>query len=152
MIYFFLWRSFYFLKRNQDLAKGCEVWRAQIWDACRKIWKRLKMKKNERKMEYESEREMAIAYRMHNKGYDIGYIAATLDESEQTIEQWIYDEDRDRGREEGMQLLAQVALMLLEEERYEDLKKLGDERFRDQVIEEYEEKKKQEEAGAPEPR
>lgn len=106
----------------------------------------------ERKMEYESEREMAIAYRMHNKGYDIGYIAATLDESEQTIEQWIYDEDRDRGREEGMQLLAQVALMLLEEERYEDLKKLGDERFRDQVIEEYEEKKKQEEAGAPEPR
>lgn len=106
----------------------------------------------ERKMEYESEREMAIAYRMHNKGYDIGYIAATLDESEQTIEQWIYDEDRDRGREEGMQLLAQVALMLLEEERYEDLKKLGDERFRDQVIEEYEEKKKQEETGAPEPR
>lgn len=103
-------------------------------------------------MEYESEREMAIAYRMHEKGYDNGYIAATLDESEQTIEQWIYDEDRDRGREEGMQLLAQVALMLLEEERYEDLKKLGDERFRDQVIEEYEEKKKQEETGAPEPR
>lgn len=95
-------------------------------------------------MEYESEREMAIAYRMHNKGYDIGYIAATLDESEQTIEQWIYDEDRD----EGMQLLAQVTLMLLEEERYEDLKKLGDERFRDQVIEEYEEKKKQEEKQA----
>lgn len=103
-------------------------------------------------MEYESDREKAIAYRMYNKGYDIGYIAATLDESEQTIEQWIYDEDRDRGREEGMQLLAQVALMLLEEERYEDLKKLGDERFRDQVIEEYEEKKKQEETGAPEPR
>lgn len=51
-----------------------------------------------------------------------------------------------------MQLLAQVALMLLEEERYEDLKKLGDERFRDQVIEEYEEKKKQEETGASEPR
>ena len=41
-------------------------------------------------MEYESEREMAMAYRMHNKGYDIGYIAATLNESEQTIEQWIY--------------------------------------------------------------
>lgn len=102
-------------------------------------------------MEYESEREMAIAYRMHNKGYDIGYIAATLDESEQTIEQWIYqDEDRARGREEGMQLLAQVALMLLDEERYEDLKKLGDERFRDQVIEEYE--KKKEETGTPEPR
>lgn len=40
-------------------------------------------------MEYESEREMAIAYRMHNKGYDIGYIAATLNESEQTIEQSI---------------------------------------------------------------
>ena len=48
-------------------------------------------------LEYESDREKAIAYRMHNKGYDIGYIAATLDESEQTIEQWIYDEDRDRG-------------------------------------------------------
>ena len=104
----------------------------------------------ERKMEYESEREMAIAYRMHNKGYDIGYIAATLDESEQTIEQWIYDEDRDRGREEGMQLLAQVALMLLEEERYEDLKRLGDEQFRDRAIKEYE--KKQEETGTPEPR
>lgn len=105
-------------------------------------------------MEYESDREKAIAYRMHNKGYDIGYIAATLDESEQTIEQWIYDEDRDRGREEGMQLLAQVALMLLEEERYEDLKKLGDEHFRDQTIKEYEEyeKKKQEETGTPEPR
>lgn len=50
-----------------------------------------------------------------------------------------------------MQLLAQVALMLLDEERYEDLKKFGDERFRDQVIEEYE-KKKQEETGTPEPR
>lgn len=105
-------------------------------------------------LEYESDREKAIAYRMHNKGYDIGYIAATLDESEQTIEQWIYDEDRDRGREEGMQLLAQVALMLLDEERYEDLKRLGDEQFRDQAIKEYEEyeKKKQEETGAPEPR
>lgn len=102
-------------------------------------------------MEYESDREKAIAYRMHNKGYDIGYIAATLDESKQTIEQWIYDEDRDRGREEGMQLLAQVALMLLEEQRYEDLKRLGDEQFRDEAIKEYE-KKKQEETGAPEPR
>jgi hypothetical protein len=105
-------------------------------------------------LEYESDREKAIAYRMHNKGYDIGYIAATLDESEQTIEQWIYDEDRDRGREEGMQLLAQVALMLLDEERYEDLKRLGDEQFRDQAIKEYEEyeKKKQEETGTSEPR
>ena len=102
-------------------------------------------------MEYESDREKAIAYRMHNKGYDIGYIAATLDESKQTIEQWIYDEDRDRGREEGMQLLAQVALMLLEEQRYEDLKRLGDEQFRDEAIKEYE-KKKQEETGTPEPR
>lgn len=102
-------------------------------------------------LEYESDREKAIAYRMHNKGYDIGYIAATLDESEQTIEQWIYDEDRDRGREEGMQLLAQVALMLLEEQRYDDLKRLGDEAFRNQAIKEYE-KKKQEETGAPEPR
>ena len=36
-------------------------------------------------LEYESDREKAIAYRMHNKGYDIGYIAATLDESEQPI-------------------------------------------------------------------
>ena len=102
-------------------------------------------------MEYESEREKAIAYRMHEKGYENWYIAATLDESKQTIEKWIYDEDRDRGREEGMQLLVQVALMLLEEERYEDLKKLGDEQFRDQAIEEYE-KKKQEETGTPEPR
>lgn len=102
-------------------------------------------------LEYESDREKAIAYRMHEKGYEDWYIAVTLDESKQTIEKWIYDEDRDRGREEGMQLLAQVALMLLEEERHEDLKKLGDERFRDQVIEEYE-KKKQEETGTPEPR
>lgn len=102
-------------------------------------------------MEYESEREMAIAYRMHEKGYDNGYIAEILDESKQTIEQWIYDEDRARGREEGMQLLAQVALMLLDEERYEDLKKLGDEQFRDRAIEEYE-KKKKEETGTSEPR
>lgn len=50
-----------------------------------------------------------------------------------------------------MQLLAQVALMLLEEQRYEDLKRLGDEQFRDEAIKEYE-KKKQEETGAPEPR
>lgn len=102
-------------------------------------------------MEYESEREMAIAYRMHNKGYDIGYIAATLDESKETIERWIYDEDR----EAGMQLLAQVALMLLDEQRYDDLKRLGDEQFRDQVIQEYEEKeekKKKEETGTSEPR
>lgn len=139
-------------KVNQELAKGREIRRAQIWDACRKDLEAPQNEEKERKMEYESEREMAIAYRMHNKGYDIGYIAATLGESEQTIEQWIYDEDRARGREEGMQLLAQVALMLLDEERYEDLKKLGDERFRDQVIEEYEEKKKQEETGTPEPR
>lgn len=103
-------------------------------------------------LEYESDREKAIAYRMHNKGYDIGYIAATLGESEQTIEQWIYDEDRDRGREEGMQLLAQVALMLLEEERYEDLKRLGNEQFRNQSIEEYEKKKEQEKTGTSEPR
>lgn len=102
-------------------------------------------------MEYESDRDKAIAYRMHEKGYENWYIAVTLDEGEQTIEQWIYDEDRDRGREEGMQLLAQVALMLLEEQRYEDLKRLGDEQFRDEAIKEYE-KKKQEETGAPEPR
>jgi hypothetical protein len=119
-------------------------------------------------MKYESEREKAIfeeglkegqlqkkkeiAYHMHEKDYAIQYIAEILDESEQTIEQWIYDEDRARGREEGMQLLAQVALMLLDEERYADLKRLGDEQFRNQAIEEYEEKKKQEETGAPEPR
>lgn len=75
-----------------------------------------------------------------------------LGESESTIERWIYEENWNRGREEGMQLLAQVALMLLEEERYEDLKRLGDEQFRNQAIEEYEEKKKQEETGTPEPR
>lgn len=119
-------------------------------------------------MEYKNEREKAIfeegieegklqmkkerAYRMHEMGYENWYIAVTLDESKQTIEQWIYDEDRDRGREEGMQLLAQVALMLLEEQRYDDLKRLGDEAFRNQTIEEYEEKKKQEETGASEPR
>ena len=98
-------------------------------------------------MEYESDRDKAIAYRMHEKGYDIWYIAVTLDESKETIERWIYEEDR----EAGMQLLAQVALMLLEEQRYEDLKRLGDEQFRDEAIKEYE-KKKQEETGAPEPR
>lgn len=111
-------------------------------------------------MEYKNEREKAIfeegieegklqmkkerAYRMHEMGYENWYIAVTLDESKQTIEKWIYDEDR----EAGMQLLAQVALMLLNEERYEDLKKLGDEQFRDRAIEEYEEK----ETGTPEPR
>lgn len=114
-------------------------------------------------MKYESEREKAIfeqgleegrlqkkkdiACHMHDKGYENWYIAAMLDESKQTIEQWIYDEDR----EAGMQLLAQVALMLLDEERYEDLKKLGDEQFRDRAIEEYE-KKEQEKAGTSEPR
>lgn len=103
-------------------------------------------------MEYESDGEIKErAYRMHEMGGANWRIAQILGESESTIEKWIYDEDRDRGREEGMQLLAQVALMLLEEERYEDLKKLGDERFRDQAIEEYE-KKKQEETGTPEPR
>lgn len=109
-------------------------------------------------MEYKNEREKAIfeegfkegqlqkkkeiAYRMHEKGYEIWYIAAILDESKQTIEKWIYAEDR----EAGMQLLAQVALMLLNEQRYEDLKRLGDEEFRNQAIKEYE-KKKQEETG-----
>lgn len=62
------------------------------------------------------------------------------------------DEDRARGREEGMQLLAQVALMLLDEERYADLKRLGDEAFRNQAIEEYEKKKEQEKTGTSEPR
>lgn len=98
-------------------------------------------------MEYESDRDKAIAYRMHEKGYENWYIAVTLDESKQTIERWIYEEDR----EAGMQLLAQVALMLLE--RYDDLKRLGDEQFRDQVIQEYEEKEeKKEETGTSEPR
>lgn len=121
-------------------------------------------------MKYESEREKAIfeeglkegqlqkkkeiAHRMHEKGYENWYIAVTLDESKQTIEKWIYAEDRDRDREAGMQLLAQVAVMLLDEKRYEDLKRLGDEHFRDQAIKEYEEyeKKKQEETGTLEPR
>lgn len=98
-------------------------------------------------MEYESDRDKAIAYRMHEKGYENWYIAVTLDESKETIERWIYEEDR----EAGMQLLAQVALMLLNEQRYEDLKRLGDEEFRNQAIKEYE-KKKQEETGTPEPR
>lgn len=118
-------------------------------------------------MECKNEREKAIfeegieegklqmkkerAYRMHEMGGANWRIAQILGESESTIERWIYEENWNRGREEGMQLLAQVALMLLEEERYEDLKKLGDEQFRDQVIEEYE-KKKQEETGTPEPR
>lgn len=99
-------------------------------------------------MEYESDRDKAIAYRMHEKGYENWYIAVTLDQSKQTIEKWIYDEDR----EAGMQLLAQVALMLLNEERYEDLKKLGDEQFRDRAIEEYEKKKEQEKTSTSEPR
>lgn len=119
-------------------------------------------------MEYESEREKAIfeqgleegrlqkkreiAYHMHEKCYEIWYIAAILDESKQTIEQWIHDGDRDRGKEEGMQLLAQVAVMLLDEQRYEDLKRLGDEAFRNQAIEEYEKKKEQEKTGTSEPR
>ena len=98
-------------------------------------------------MEYESDRDKAIAYRMHEKGYENWYIAVTLDESKETIERWIYEEDR----EAGMQLLAQVALMLLDEERYGDLKRLGDEQFRNQAIEEYE-KKKKEETGTSEPR
>lgn len=118
-------------------------------------------------MEYKNEKEKAIfekgieegklqmkkeiAYHMHELYHVNRYIAEILNESEHTVEEWIYEADRNRDREEGMQLLAQVALMLLEEERYEDLKKLGDERFRDQVIEEYE-KKKQEETGTPEPR
>ena len=115
-------------------------------------------------MEYKNEREKAIfeeglkegqlqkkkeiAYRMHEKGYDTWYIAVTLDESKQIIEKWIHDKDR----EAGMQLLAQVALMLLDEERYADLKRLGDEQFRDRVIEEYEKKKEQEKTGTSEPR
>lgn len=119
-------------------------------------------------MEYKNEREKAIfeegieegklqmkkeiAYHMHELYHVNRYIAEILNESEHTVEEWIYDEDRDRGREEGMQLLAQVALMLLEEQRYDDLKRLGDEAFRNQTIEEYEEKKKQEETGASEPR
>lgn len=56
-------------------------------------------------MKYESEREKAIfeeglkegqlqkkkeiAYHMHEKDYAIQYIAEILDESKQTIEQWI---------------------------------------------------------------
>lgn len=118
-------------------------------------------------MECKNEREKAIfeegieegklqmkkerAYRMHEMGGANWRIAQILGESESTIERWIYEENWNRGREEGMQLLAQVALMLLEEERYEDLKRLGNEQFRNQSIEEYE-KKKQEETGTPEPR
>lgn len=95
------------------------------------------------------QKKKEIAYRMHEKGYEIWYIAAILNESKETIERWIYEEDR----EAGMQLLAQVALMLLEEQRYDDLKRLGDEQFRDQVIQEYEEKEeKKEETGTSEPR
>jgi hypothetical protein len=94
------------------------------------------------------QKKKEIAYHMHDKGYENWYIAAMLDESKQTIEQWIYDEDR----EAGMQLLAQVALMLLDEERYADLKRLGDEAFRNQAIKEYEKKKEQEKTGTSEPR
>lgn len=94
------------------------------------------------------QKKKEIAYHMHDKGYENWYIAVMLDESKQTIEQWIYDEDR----EAGMQLLAQVALMLLDEERYADLKRLGDEAFRNQAIEEYEKKKEQEKTGTSEPR
>lgn len=102
-------------------------------------------------MEYESEREIKErAYRMHEMGGANWRIAQILGESESTIERWIYEENWNRGRKEGMQLLAQVALMLLNEERYEDLKRLGDEAFRNQAIEEYE--VKQEETGTPEPR
>lgn len=105
-------------------------------------------------MEYESEREIKErAYRMHEMGGANWRIAQILGENESTIERWIYDENWNRGREEGMQLLAQVALMLLEEQRYDDLKRLGDEQFRDQVIQEYEEKEeKKEETGTSEPR
>lgn len=119
-------------------------------------------------MEYKNEREKAIfeegieegklqmkkerAYRMHEMGGANWRIAQILGESESTIERWIYEENWNRGREEGMQLLAQVALMLLEEERYEDLKRLGNEQFRNQSIEEYEKKKEQEKTGTSEPR
>lgn len=103
-------------------------------------------------MEYESEREIKErAYRMHEMGGANWRIAQILGENESTIERWIYEENWNRGREEGMQLLVQVALMLLEEQRYEDLKRLGDEHFRDEAIKEYE-KKKQEETGTSEPR
>ena len=118
-------------------------------------------------MEYENEKEKVIfeeglkegqlqkkkeiAYRMHKKCYESGYIAEILNESEHTVEKWIYEANWNRGREEGMQLLAQVAVMLLDEQRYEDLKRLGDEEFRNQAIEEYE-KKKKEEIGTSEPR
>lgn len=97
------------------------------------------------------QKKKEITYRMHKKGYANQYIAEILDESISTIERWIYEKNWNRGREEGMQLLAQVALMLLDEQRYEDLKRLGDEEFRNQAIEEYE-KKKKEETGTSEPR
>lgn len=119
-------------------------------------------------MEYKNEREKAIfeegieegklqmkkerAYRMHEMGGANWRIAEILGESISTIERWIYEKNWNRGREEGMQLLAQVALMLLEEERYEDLKRLGNEQFRNQSIEEYEKKKEQEKTGTSEPR
>lgn len=130
-------------KANQELAKGREIWRAQIWDACRKDLEASQNEEKERKMEYESDGEIKErAYRMHEMGGANWRIAQILGESESTIERWIYEGNWNRGREEGMQLLAQVALMLLDEQRYEDLKKLGNEQFRNQAIEEYEEKKK----------
>lgn len=119
-------------------------------------------------MEYKNEKEKAIfeegieegklqmkkeiAYHMYEMGGANWRIAEILGESESTIERWIYEENWNRGQEEGMQLLAQVAVMLLDEERYEDLKRLDDEAFRNQAIKEYEEyeKKKQEETGTPE--
>lgn len=53
-VYFLFWYSFFcFLgaktKVNQGLAKGCEVWRAQIWDACRKDLKAPQNEEKERK-------------------------------------------------------------------------------------------------------
>lgn len=52
-------------------------------------------------MEYESDGEIKErAYRMHEMGGANWRIAQILGESESTIEKWIYDEDRDRGREE----------------------------------------------------
>lgn len=109
-------------------------------------------------MEYKNEKEKAIfeegieegklqmkkeiAYHMYEMGGANWRIAEILGESESTIERWIYEENWNRGQEEGMQLLAQVAVMLLDEERYEDLKRLDDEAFRNQAIKEYEEYEK----------
>lgn len=167
-MYSFLRCSFLFFRANLEVKSGSRQKGARSgannWDACKKDLEAPQREEKERGMECKNEREKAIfeqgleegrlqkkkeiAYHMHDKGYENWYIAAMLDESKQTIEQWIYDEDR----EAGMQLLAQVVLMLLEEERYEDLKKLGDEQFRDRAIEEYEKKKEQEKTGTSEPR